>query len=202
MSQDSEKVKRLVAFKERVSRRVEELDTELQDQKAMLEIVNSILLEKGFKRAEMTKGPVETEAFPEKEEIAVQSDSSPIESTTQTESVIPLRAASGELLAILHATENSIRVLPAGDKDFSTNTPPFTHFLVERVLMKMQERDNELVRARELDPNRILSYQIINEGDIIREIMIKNVDAERLRELKSSIRWTLEKMFEKLKGQV
>jgi len=30
--------------------------------------------------------------------------------------------------------------------------------------------------------------------------LIRNVDDDRLRELRSSIRWTLEKMFEKMKN--
>jgi hypothetical protein len=65
----------------------------------------------------------------------------------------------------------------------------------------MQERDSELARAGQLSPDKILCYNIVREGDIIREIDIKNTDPERLKELKSSIRWTLEKMYEKMKTQ-
>jgi hypothetical protein len=46
----------------------------------------------------------------------------------------------------------------------------------------------------------MFSYNIVRENDLIREIIIKNVDEERLKELKSSIRWTFEKMYEKMKG--
>jgi hypothetical protein len=46
----------------------------------------------------------------------------------------------------------------------------------------------------------MFAYNIVREGDLIREIIIRNVDEERLRELKSSIRWTLEKMYEKTKS--
>jgi hypothetical protein len=46
----------------------------------------------------------------------------------------------------------------------------------------------------------MFAYNIICEGDLIREIVIKNAGEERLRELKSSIRWTLEKMYEKMKS--
>ncbi len=48
----------------------------------------------------------------------------------------------------------------------------------------------------------MFSYNIVREGDLIREIIIKNVDDERLKELKSSIRWTFEKMFEKMKSNL
>jgi hypothetical protein len=51
----------------------------------------------------------------------------------------------------------------------------------------------------ELTTDKMFAYNIVCEGDLIREIMFKNVDEERLRELKSSIRWTFEKMYEKTK---
>jgi hypothetical protein len=65
----------------------------------------------------------------------------------------------------------------------------------------MQERDSELVRAGQLAPEKIFCYNIVRDGDLIREIVVKNADPDRLRELKSSIRWTLEKMYEKMKSQ-
>jgi hypothetical protein len=114
-----------------------------------------------------------------------------------SENVVPLKAASGELMAVLYLTNDSLRALPAADKSFDVNTPPFNQFLVERVLMKMQERDNELIRTGQLAPDRALTYRILKEENTLREICVSNVDTERLRELKSSIRWTLEKMFEK-----
>jgi hypothetical protein len=102
-------------------------------------------------------------------------------------------------MAVLYLTDNSLRALPAADKNFDVNTPPFMQFLVERVLTKMQERDSELIRTGQLPPDRALTYSIIRDEDILREICVNNVDEDRLRELKSSIRWTLEKMFEKTK---
>ena len=62
---------------------------------------------------------------------------------------------------------------------------------------RMQERDNELARTGQITPDRIFNYSIIQENDIIQEIEIRNIDQDRPRELKSSIRWTLEKMYEK-----
>jgi hypothetical protein len=198
MSQDAEKVKRLVSFKQKLEKRVEELDSELKELQATLETVNSILLEKGFKRVEIGKTPVaeKPETLPSKQEMPIQHEPS-----TEYESVTQLKTASGEVLAILCASDESLRVFPAEDKGFNVNTPPFGQFLVQKVFAKMQEKDNELVREGQLTPERVFSYSIAREGDVIREIVIKNVDAERLRELKSSIRWTLEKMYEKMKSQ-
>jgi len=200
MSEDAEKIKSLIAFKKKLETKVQMMDTELKELQTMLETVNSILLEKGFKHAEITEKPAPTETALPKEEIAGEPEA-PLQPQAEHETVSPLKAAAGELLANLYVSEDSLRVVPTEDKNFDVNTPPFTHFLVERVLLKMQERDTELARAGQLDPERIFCYNIIREGDIIREITVRNFGSDRLRELKSSIRWTLEKMYEKSKNQ-
>jgi hypothetical protein len=198
---DSEKMKALVAFKEKLEKRLEAIDTETKEVTATLEAVNAVLLEKGFKRADMKEfaqqpnepaGQTE-KALPEEEKIPVSQGEEP-------ESVIPLKTANEEPLALIYVEKNELHVLPDENKRFSINTPPFNQFLVERILSRMQEKDNELVRIGQLTPEKMFAYNIVLEGDLIREIMFKNVDEERLRELKSSIRWTFEKMYEKSKS--
>ena len=192
MSLDAEKIKKLVAFKKKLEKRVEELESELDEQTLMLETVNSILLEKGFKRAEITKTPAATEVSAVKKEEMVQPP-------LQYEDANQLKTVTGEPLANMHINHDSLHVIMAEDKHFNINTPPFTQFLIERVLAKMQEKDSELARNGQLTPDKIFSYNILQENDKIHELVIKNFDTNRLRELKSSIRWTLEKMYEKTK---
>jgi len=193
MSQDAERIKTLVLFKQKLEKKIEEAELELKELQATLEAVNSLLLEKGFKRADTVKVRGEIGVPPLKEE------KTPTFSQGAYEDVVPLKTATGELLATLYVTGNSLRVVTSNDKNFTANTPPFTTFLVERVLARMQEKDNELVKAGKMKPEEIFSYNIIKDGDVIREINIENVDQDRLRELKSSVRWTLEKMYEKMK---
>ncbi|MGQ9551745.1 MAG: hypothetical protein ACUVUE_04880 [Candidatus Bathycorpusculaceae bacterium] len=199
MSQDAERIKTLVTFKKRIEKKIEKLASEIKELEATLEMVNSILREKGFKRAELAKEhePVSPET-PATMPEAIAEKRLP-QHRVETENVIPLKTAKDELLAIMYVNQDSLHILPDESKNFDVNTPPFNHFLVERVLVKMQERDGELVRAGQLTSDKMFSYSILREGDFIREIVIKNVDANRLRELKSSIRWTLEKMHEKMK---
>jgi len=200
MSQDSERMKALVAFKKKLEKRIEELDSETKETQATLDTVNSILLEKGFKRGDIKEiPPAPKDAVPPKETPVVTREKPPLQSATEPESVIPLKTSDDEPLAIIYVDKHSLHVLPDESKNFSVNTPPFSNFLIERVLAKMQEKDNELVRMGQLTPEKMFAYNIVRESDLIREIVIRNVDEERLRELKSSIRWTLEKMYEKMK---
>lgn len=198
MSQDSERIKALVAFKARLEKRLEELDSEAKEFKAMLDVVSSILLEKGFRRGDLKE--VAPKAVEEAPSAVAKEEKPALQHVMEPESVIPLKAMNDESLAIIYVNKDSMHVLPDESKSFSVNTPPFSHFLVERVLAKMQEKDNELVRMGQLTPDKMFAYNIIREGDLIREIVIKNFDEERLRELKSSIRWTLEKMYDKMRG--
>jgi hypothetical protein len=207
MSEEAEEVKRLLSFKKRIEKRIEKLESELKELRSILESVNSVLLAKGFKRAELIKkAPVEAPPTlqPSTEE-AVQPISIPMlkpetAPAAEFKEVIPLKTSSGELLANLYISDNFLRIVLAKDKNFNVNTPPFNQFLIERVLAKMQQKDNELVRAGKLKPEQIFTYNILRDGDFIREIHVKNFDDERLRDLKSSVKWTLEKMYEKMRG--
>jgi hypothetical protein len=182
-----EKVRRLAEFKALLEKRVKDAEAELEGLRAILEYVDSALLEKGFMKAKALKPPPATVEKP-----SIRSE--------DYEQVVPLKTVGGDLLGNLYIAEDLMRVVPAEDKSFNVNTPPFMSFLVERVLAKMQEKDREAAESGEISPEKILSYNISRDGDEIREITIKNAGAERSRELKSTIKWTLEKMYEKVQA--
>jgi len=184
---EEEKIKKMVEFRTLLEKRIQEVETELEGLQVLLEFINAALLEKGFRRAEIVKPPP---PVPPPIEVAPP----PV---IEYERVIPLKTVTGDLLADLHVGEESMRVVLAKDKEFNVNTPPFMAFLVERVLAKMQEKDREAASRGEITPDNILSYYITREGDIVREITIRNITPDRSRELKSTLRWTLEKMYEK-----
>jgi len=200
MSQDSENVKRLIDFKKKIEARLQDLEAELKESKAMLDTVNSILLEKGFRRVEIEPKPEPAGSLSEEKEETVGVENETIEAEVEPESLSTLKSVNGDLLADFYVDDGSLHVVPAESRCFSVNTPPFNQFFVQRVLLKMQERDSELARSGQVAPDKILCFDIVREGDVIREIVIRNFDSDRLRELKSSIRWTFEKMLEKMKG--
>jgi hypothetical protein len=204
LSLDPERMKTMIAFKKRLEEQLETLTAEAEEIQATLDTVNQILLEKGFKRGDINEvSTAPTLAL--KEVVLPKHETEPPKTVltqqhTEPESVIPLKTMADEPLALMYFDKQTIHVLPDETKNFSVNTAPFTNFLVEKVFSKMQEKDKELVRLGQLTPEKMFSYSVVREGDLIREIIIKNVDDERLKELKSSIRWTFEKMFEKMKS--
>jgi hypothetical protein len=216
LSQDPEKMKAMIAFKKRLEDQLEKLNTEAKEIQATLDTVNGILLTTGFKRGDLKDAPAPAPAMkevvlpkpaepakpqtPQPQSSAAPPPTAPTAQPVEQETVIPLKAQNEEPLALMYFEKQQIHVMPDESKKFSVNTPPFQNFLVEKVFAKMQEKDKELVRLGQLTPDKMFSYNITREDEFIREIIIKNVDEERLKELKSSIRWTLEKMYEKMKG--
>jgi hypothetical protein len=209
MTQEQERIKGIVALKQRLEKRLAKMDAEVKELQATLDTVNAILLEKGFKRGSIKEAEEQAsqatkqidQEMQTKSEAAVPKESKAIGYRGgEPDNVIPLKTLNEESLAIIYIEkDNSIHVLPDESKHFSVNTPPFGNFLVERVLAKMQDKDQELVRLEQMTPDKMFSYSVVREGEFIREIIIRNVDEERFKELKSSIRWTFDKMYEKMR---
>jgi len=178
---EEDKVKRIAKLRTILEKRLQETEMELEGLRALLEFTDSVLLEVGFKRAEIPKPapPV------------------PPKPTAKREEAIPIRTVTGELLANIHIEGEHVRIVPVEQRDFNINTPPFSSFFVEGVLTKMQNKDREAAMKGEIPPEKVLLYDVTLEGDLIREITIRNVTPERLQDIKSAIRWTLEKMYEK-----
>jgi len=192
----------MIAFKKRLEDQLERLNVELKEVQDTLDTVNLILLEKGFKRGDIKTVTVVAESVPLPKEVVLPKpavESSKPTVVVESETVIPLKTMAEEPLALMYFEKQTIHVMPDETKKFKITIPPFSTFLVEKVFAKMQEKDKELVRLGQLASDKMFNYNIVKEGDLIREIIIKNVDDERLKELKSSIRWTFEKMYEKMK---
>ncbi len=179
---DAERIRKLAEFKEALEKKIADVEIELERLKILLEFVDKTLLERGFKRAEAAKPRPVDAALP---------------AVMEYKTVVPLKTINGELLANLYISQDSMRVSVAGDKTFNVKMPPFQQFLVERVFNRMQEKDKEAASKGEIDSEKMFSYELILEGDVLREIVVKNLSPDRLRELKSSIHWTFEKMYEK-----
>ena len=122
-----------------------------------------------------------------------------IEDEEEWRSVASVKSKDGTILGSLQIEENEIRFVPREDLDFSTSIPPFQSFLIERVFENMRSSDEARTADGEIAPEQVLSYDVITEGDKIMSLNVRNHGGERrLREIRSSLRWTFDKMFEKL----
>ena len=114
-----------------------------------------------------------------------------------TKEVIPLRTDSGVLLATFYVGEHQALIRMAPDKTFRENVPPFKGWFIEKVLEKMRQKDEAAVTNRTIEDEDAFNYEILYDRDVILGIEVYNINSARIKELKTSIRWTLEKMYEK-----
>ena len=181
---DEEIVKKLIELRSYLEKRIQELEEEVEKLKVLLKIVDEVIVTRSFRMAETIP-------------IAQAKHTPPVEKREG----IPLKTSFGVLLANMYADDSGIRIVPAEGLAFNINTPPFQAFLISRILEPMRTRDSEAVQRGEITPDRILSYEVAREGDIIKEIVVKNYgDDSRLREIRTAARWTLEKIYEKTYG--
>ncbi|OYT52516.1 hypothetical protein B6U66_01650, partial [Candidatus Bathyarchaeota archaeon ex4484_135] len=112
--------------------------------------------------------------------------------------VIPLTTVEGELLANMYVGPDYVRIVPAEDKKFHASSRPFRFFI--RQLKGMQDRDASLVAAGKLSPDEVVSFNVVKEDDVVKEVVIKNVRPEEVRKLRSIARWTFRTMWEQMTG--
>ena len=185
-----EETRGLAELKKELEDRIAQLEKELELLKNCLKVINENLAKSSFKPAieliTQTTASQQTRAASPKV-------------SHEEEQEVQIRSRYGESLATMYIGRKHIRIVPAHDKRFSVKTPPFASFFLDRVLNEMKRKDEKNAERGEKYPEEVLRYDIRTfDGDAIAEIYIDNVlDEDRVREIKSAIRWTLERMYEK-----
>lgn len=168
---EEEKIKALAEIKKYLEQKIIELNKEIDMIKTILSIINEQLVAKSFKQIEISKAQIPKEA----------------------EELREIRSRKGELLGTIQITSNTIRITPSPEIELTQETRPFKSFFIKKVLDGMVQKDKKLIDSGQLQPGMEISYDILQEGEYIKEIIIKNYGSEtRLKEIINSIRWALE----------
>ena len=179
---DDETLQRVVALRTHMAKRAETLKVELEEVSEFLEALDNAIASLSFRRP-MMPNLISDTPIDKREKYSLQT--------------IPLKSKSGVLLADLLVDEKTLRIV-LRDK-INVSTPPFQSFMINRILNSMRQKDRERAEKGEISIGDTLTYNVIVDGDDLTEVLIKNYGgSQRLREIRSSVRWTLEKMFEKI----
>jgi hypothetical protein len=203
-------VKNLAELKKELEERILKQEKELTYLRTSLKLVDEALASTSFKPAsKLVEKPVaelspafaeaRTRVEPKTPEPFLQK-AAPVQppQPIQEEQSFPIKSKMGEDLATMYVGQSSVRIVPRHDLGFSAKTPPFQSFFVDRVMGEMRRKDEMAVDSGAKDPSLMIDHEVKLDGDSIKEIVIRNIDEEaRLREIRSSIRWTLERMLEK-----
>ncbi len=177
MTEESDRAKELAAVKEYIERKLEELRTEISSLEKLKKFIDDELAKVSFKKAAEVK-PVERIGKPPPPELA---------------KARVLRSKTGEVLARIITLPNELRFIIEPGINLTRDAKPFQSFLVRKVLEAMNKSDLERVDRGLIPPGHELTYEIIYDGDRVKEIIVKNFREEyRLREIINAVRWTLE----------
>lgn len=181
--------KSLADLKKYLEDKLSTLTIEVEHLKLLLKLVDEALAKVSFKPASTLEVAKE----------AVQPASAQPKGL-ETETLIMASSRMGNrLLGKMYMGEGYLRIVPAQDLELNINIPPFRQFLIEKVLEEMRRKDREAVERGEIKESEAMDYEIKTKGDILTEIFLKNlVDERRMRELKNAVRWTFERMLEKI----
>lgn len=176
--------KKLAELKAYLEKRLVDHEEEIRTLRSFLEIIDNLLAERSYRKMEVPSSMLEVSPRVGRE--------FPSQSIT---------TMAGVHLAEIHVEEGNLRIVPSPNIRFDVNAAPLKTFLLGKVLDPMKSRDVEAVRKQELAPDMVLSYSIDQEGNMLKQLHIKNFgDERRLNEIRNGVRWTLRKMYEKTLG--
>lgn len=174
----SEEIKELAELKKYLEDKAASLQRELESLRAIIKLVDGALSKSSFKQASELMA---TTRFTE-------------------ESVMMVTSRDGRVLGKVYVGQNYVRIEPSQDLELNVTTSPFKPFLIDKVLEPMKAKDREAAEKGLIDPLKVMDYNVEVEGDRLKSIIIKNVvDDQRVREIRSAVRWTFERMLEKLR---
>ena len=188
-------IRKLLKMRADLEDRVEQLQTEIADLKVAMVEMDKAIIQQGFRQpspAFQAMKPPET-----KHEEYKPQETKTLEPITDGSSI---QAKDGTILGKVQLTDDTIIFTPREELNFTTSTPPFQSFLLDRVLTNMKTTDESRATTGEITPEQVLSFNIEADGETIKVLTIHNYGGERrLREIQSSLRWSLDKMYDKMR---
>lgn len=174
---DEEETRRLLSIRDGLEGRIAGLQAEIETLRKAVAEIDKLIVKRGFRQP--TPETVERE----------EEEAGPIS----------IKAKDGTLLGSLKVDEREIIFEPGEDIIFNISTPPFQSFLIDRVLANMRSTDEGRAAGGEIPYEDVLLYEVSTEGERLLRLIVRNYGGERrLREIRSSLRWTFDKMYEKL----
>ena len=179
-------MKRLAELKAYLQKRLGEHEDEVKTLRSFMEVVDSLLTERSYRKMQMPTQPGASAAPQESNDGQ----------TGQS-----IRTISGVLLADVRVEGSDIRIVSSEKMKFDVNSPPLRSFLLAKVLEPMQARDIEAAKKGDISPDKVLSFNVDQQGTMLKEVRVKNYgDERRLNEIRNAVRWTFRRMYEKTIG--
>ena len=176
-----EETRKLLQFRQDLEKRLSILEAEKEDIRIASTVIDSQIVRQGFRKP----------SIPAK--IVKEPQSTPAEDQSS------IKSKNGVTLGTIKAKDDIVEFTPTPGLTFTVSIPPFQSFMIDRVLENMKKTDEEKASTGEKPASEVLSYNVDVEGGRIIKITVNHYGGERrLREIRSSMRWVFDKMYDKL----
>lgn len=186
-------VEHLAGLKSYLEKRVAALENKIELFKEYIRAIDSVLTRSSFKlAADMLKEtPAATMGKPTEREVAREAAGAYVHDLVSRE--------DGRKLGIMAVSKTSITITPVGNTRVPVDSGTFSSFFIRKILSNMAQKDDEQVELRKLSDKNKISYRIDKNSDgSLKELVISNYrDENRLKQITTTIRWTLEKATQK-----
>ena len=170
-----EETRKLLQFRQGLEKRLSSLEAEKEDIRIALTVIDSQIVRQGFRKP------------------SIPAQSTPAEDQSS------IKSKNGVTLGTIKAKDDIVEFTPTPGLTFTVSIPPFQSFMIDRVLENMKKTDEEKASTGEKPASEVLSYNVDVEGGRIIKITVNHYGGERrLREIRSSMRWVFDKMYDKL----
>jgi hypothetical protein len=177
--------RKLLELRATIEAKIKELQQEITDLQTATVELDKLIVNQGFR----TPAPIQPKPKPVPQPEASDDGTS-------------ITAKDGTVLGKIIVEGRNITFKLSQEYEFTEDIPPFRSFLLERVLDNMKSTDGERAANGEISAEEILDYTLNLEDTRIIDLVITNFGGERrLREINSSLRWTFDKMYDKIRQE-
>ncbi len=166
MEEDS--VKKILYARKKIRAKIRELEDELIFYRRLLDLIDSLIIDKTIVSAESLFKPVSK--------------------------TIILVSKSGVNLGTIEKYRDKAVFKPAADINIRVDKPPFSTYFIKRVLAGWKIVDDQQVRSGALSPDKVFDYEIREDSGILKQLVFKN-PGDKLPKLIRQLRWTIEKQL-------
>ena len=178
MGFSDEQIRDMLELKEDLTEKIIKYKKQIEKLEKNISVLDTILKQSSFTKAsDLTRNAPKTI----KQERKIAITKSPDDTT----------------IANAFVTNDQVSIILEDNITLDPDTPPLKTFFVERIIGEMKEKDIKQVENGEIKRDDIINCVINDNGDRIKEIIIKNYrQEERVDEIINTATWSLTRMIE------
>ena len=178
MGFSDEQIRDMLELKEELTEKIIKYKEQIEKLEKNISVLDTILKQSSFTKAsDLTRNAPKT--IKQERKIAIT------------------KSSDGTTIANAFVTNDEVSIILEDNVTLDPDTPPLKTFFVDRIIGEMKEKDIKQVESGVIKKDDIINCVINDNGNRIREIIIKNYrQEERVDEIINTATWSLTRMIE------